>query len=232
MDDVSHFLPSLLSTFGSYALIVLVLAAFAETGTLVGFLIPGDTLLFTAGTFIATGSLHVPLLLALVAVTAAAVCGDQIAYLLGRRYGRRILERPRARRHAVAAQRFFARQGGRAVVLARFVPLVRTLTPVIAGIGGMSRRRFLAFNVVGAACWALVMLGGGNVVGTLPFVARHVGLVTLGIAIVSLMPVLVPAVFSARRRRGDLGGSGAGNGPRHSAEPMLVGVDHGLDPVT
>ena len=187
-----------LASLGQLSLPLLVAMTFAETGTLVGFVVPGDTVLFTAGTLMAVGSLHLPFLLTLLAVTAAAVVGDQVAFLVGRRYGARALSPRRSRwlspRHVAAAESFMQRFGAKAVVVARFVPLARTLTPVVAGVGAMSHGRFLAYNAVGALGWAVVMLGGGTLLGTVPIVSRHIGLVVGGLGVVSLVPAVVALV--------------------------------------
>ncbi len=150
--------------------------------------------MLTAGVLVAAGAIDAPVWVALLAVAVAAALGDQTAYLVGRRFGPRVLSREGSRllspRHVVHAQRFFDRHGPKAVVLARFVPLARTMTPVVAGVGSMSRRRFSAYNVGGAIAWTLLTLGGGYLFGGIPVVEQHVGLITLGIAALSATPVL------------------------------------------
>jgi membrane-associated protein len=194
----------LLATLGPAALALLVFVAFAETGILVGFLLPGDTLMFSAGVLLAAHSVHLPIWLALVAVTIAATAGDQVGYLIGRRFGPRLMNRPKSRllspRQLERARAFFARYGPRAVVLARFVPLVRTMTPVVAGVGQMSRRRFAVYNLAGAGAWALLTLGGGYWFGGIPLVADHLDVIAVIMICVSLLPVLVAFVRSRRHR--------------------------------
>jgi membrane-associated protein len=199
----------LLSTLGPVALVLLIVVAFAETGILAGFLLPGDTLMFSAGVLLAAGAIDLPLWLVLVCVTIAATAGDQVGYLIGRRFGPRVLNRPTSRllspRHLDRAQAFFERYGSRAVVLARFVPLARTMTPVVAGMGRMPRRRFAAYNLVGAVAWALLTLGAGYWFGGISLVADHLGLFAIALALVSLLPVLLTLVRgrvgAVRRRR-------------------------------
>ncbi|MCW2818440.1 MAG: hypothetical protein JWR42_1227 [Marmoricola sp.] len=190
-----------LSSLGPWSLVVLALVAFAETGLLVGFLIPGDTVVLTAGVLIASGVVAVPVGVALVVVALSAVLGDQTAYLVGRHFGPRLLSHEDSRllspRHVDHAQRFFERHGPKAVVLARFVPVARTMTPVVAGVGSMGRRRFSAYNLGGAVAWTLLTLGGGYLFGGIPLVADHVGLITLLIAGLSATPVL----YAVLRRR-------------------------------
>lgn len=198
-------LPSLtpfLTSLGPAALIAVMAIVFAETGLLVGFFLPGDSLLFTAGLLTASGALSLPVGVMILGASVAAVAGDQLGYHLGRRYGPRLFERPGSRlfrrAHAEQAQRFFARHGSRAVILARFVPVVRTFTPVVAGVALMPYRRFAGFNIVGGIGWCALLLLAGYFLGGVAFVSAHVELITLGIVAVSLVPIVVAAL----RRRG------------------------------
>jgi membrane protein DedA with SNARE-associated domain len=174
---------------------------FAETGLLLGFFLPGDSLLFMAGALVASHVVPVPFWVLASAVFVAAVAGDQVGYLLGRRFGPRVFSRPDSRlfrrEHAHRAEEFFARHGSFAVVLGRFVPVVRTFVPVVAGVGRMSHRRFTAFNVLGAVAWAIGIVTLGFCFGGIPFVAAHIELITIAIAGVSV----VPAVLGVLRRR-------------------------------
>ncbi|GEP39652.1 hypothetical protein NPS01_33150 [Nocardioides psychrotolerans] len=139
---------------------------FAETGLLLGFFLPGDSLLFTVGILVATGVVHLPLPLPLPLVAAclfaAAAAGDQVGYLLGRRFGPRLFDRADSRlfsrSHAERAEAFFAKHGPKAVILARFLPVVRTFTPVVAGVARMPRGSFSLFNLAGAAMWAVSLI--------------------------------------------------------------------------
>ncbi|GAB3653582.1 DedA family protein [Nocardioides korecus] len=211
-----------LGALGPWSLVVLALVAFAETGLLVGFLIPGDTVVLTAGVLIASGVMGVPVAVALVVVALSAALGDQTAYLVGRRFGPRVLSREGSRllspRHVGHAQRFFERHGPKAVVLARFVPVARTMTPVVAGVGSMGRRRFSAYNLVGAVAWTLLTLGGGYLFGGIPVVADHVGLITLLIAGLSTTPVL----YAVLRRR--LAGPSSPDAPAPAGAPAALPV--------
>lgn len=194
-------LVALLAAAGPWALVVLALTAFAETGILAGFFLPGDSLLFAAGVMTAAGVIHAPLLLVVVVVALAAFLGDQLGYAIGRVAGRRVLDRPRrflTWEHIARAEAFFDRHGARAVILARFVPFARTVTPVLAGVGRMDRRTFVVFNLTGAVLWAALMLTAGSLFGGVPLVAQHIDLVTVGLVALSLVPVTV-AVFRHRR---------------------------------
>lgn len=167
---------------------------FAESGVLLGFFLPGDSLLFTAGFLCGRGLLNIAVLAPICFVAAAA--GDSVGYGLGRRYGRRLFSRPQSRRfrpdHLARAERFFSEQGGRAVVLARFLPWVRTFTPVAAGLGSMEYGRFLAMNVIGAALWGIGLPVAGYFLGaSVPNADRYV-LPTV------LLIIVVSAVASSR----------------------------------
>ncbi len=195
---VIAFLTPFLIAVGPLALLIAMGIVFAETGLLLGFFLPGDTLLFTLGALSAGGLLHVPILLVVLGVFAAAVAGDQVGYAIGRRLGSRVFPRPDsrvfARSHRVAAERFFGRHGPKAVVLARFVPVVRTFIPVVAGVGQMPRRQFTAFNFLGALAWTAGLLTVGFYLGGIPLVAAHIELFVIGTVLVSLIPAAVGLV--------------------------------------
>jgi membrane-associated protein len=163
---------------------------FCESGVLLGFFLPGDSLLFTAGFLAGTGVLDLWVLVALCFVAAAA--GDSVGYGIGKRYGRRLFNRPQSRffrrDHLLSAEAFFEQHGGRAVVLARFLPWVRTFTPVAAGIGSMRYRRFLAVNLIGAALWGVGLPVAGALLGsTVPNADRYLLPAVLVVIAVSAM---------------------------------------------
>jgi membrane-associated protein len=171
-------------------------AVFAESGLLVGFFLPGDSLLFTVGLLIADGRyVHLPLWLACVLISIAAVAGDQVGYLVGTRVGPRIFRRPDSRlfkrENLVRAEEFFRRHGGRSIVLARFVPVVRTFTPIVAGASRMPYRAFVWFNVLGGVLWGCGVTVAGYFLGQIGFVHDHVELILVGIVAVSLAPIAI-----------------------------------------
>lgn len=177
------------------------LIVFVETGLLVGFFLPGDSLLVTAGVLAAAGYFDVAALLAIAFV--AAVAGDQVNYLFGRRAGRGLAHRyPRLRRHVQRAEAFYRRYGGRTIVLARFVPIVRTFAPAVAGAAEMEYRRFTVFNVAGGAVWVTSTIGGGYLLGhTVPDIDRYLTLVIAAVVAASLAPIAVERWRRLRRRR-------------------------------
>lgn len=193
-------LTPVLYVLGPLALLLLMGLVFAETGLLVGFFLPGDSLLFTAGVLAAGGFLRLPSWVVALGVFLAAVADDQLGFTLGRRFGPRLFTRTQSRMlspsHAMRAQAFFARHGPKAV-LARFVPVVRTFTPVVAGVAQLSRRTFTTYNVGGALAWTVGLLAAGFLLGGVPLVAAHVELVTAGLVACSLLPAAV-AVLRGR----------------------------------
>jgi membrane-associated protein len=194
-------LTPLLYVLGPAALLLVMAVVFAETGLLVGFFLPGDSLLFMAGVLVASGVIHVPIWLVALGVFIAAIGGDQFGYLLGRRLGPRVFSRPESRlfspTHALRASVFFERHGPKAIVLGRFIPVIRTFVPVVAGVGRMPRRTFTIFNVIGALAWAVGIVMTGFYLGGVAFIAAHVELITVGVVALSLLPAAV-----AMRRHG------------------------------
>ncbi|MCM4084386.1 DedA family protein [Paractinoplanes hotanensis] len=194
----------LISTFGLIGILALV---FAESGLLIGFFLPGDSLLFTAGLLVAEGShLHQPLWLVCLLVTAAAVAGDQTGYAFGRRVGPALFRRPDSRLfkqdNLVRARGFFARYGARSIVLARFIPVVRTFTPIVAGSSHVSYRTFVVWNVVGGTSWGCGVTALGYFLGQVAFVRSNIELILIGVVLVSVVPVVVGALRGRRRSAG------------------------------
>ena len=192
----------LIRTFGLIGIMVIV---FAESGLLVGVFLPGDSLLFTAGLLSATTSLLPPLWVIIPAIVVAAVVGDQVGYVIGSRAGPRIFQRPDSRffrkEFVDKAYSYFERYGGRTIVLARFVPIVRTFTPVIAGVSQMSYRTFVAYNVLGGTLWGLTVTTIGYFLGQVDFVAAHIELILILIVLVSVLPIAFELVRARSRSR-------------------------------
>jgi membrane-associated protein len=191
----------LISTFG---LIGILATVFAESGLLIGFFLPGDSLLFTTGLLVAGGTyLHQPLWLICLLVSAAAVLGDQFGYLFGRRFGPALFRRPDSRlfkqENLTRARGFFEHYGARSIVLARFVPIVRTFTPIVAGASHMHYRTFLMYNVIGGTLWGTGVTVAGYFLGQIAFVRSNIELILIGIVIVSVVPIGIE-LLRARRR--------------------------------
>jgi membrane protein DedA with SNARE-associated domain len=192
---------SMLHAFGPYVLVGIAVLVFIESGVLFPFL-PGDSLLVTAA--ITSGALGIEPWQVAVVGSLAAVAGDQVGYLLGKHYGRRMF-RDRARVLTPArldeAEAFFRRWGGLSLVLGRFVPVVRTFVPLAAGAARMPHRRFTAWNVVGAVSWAVGLTVVGVLLGGVPLVAHNIDALMVVIVLVSVLPVVVGALRSRRGRR-------------------------------
>jgi membrane-associated protein len=205
---VDVYLLELVKTYGAWIYGVLFAIVFAETGLVVTPILPGDSLLFAAGALAASGALDVRVLLVLLVV--AAVAGDAVNYSVGRAVGVRLIRRaevdPRWRRwinpaHIAKAHEFFERHGGKAIVLARFMPIIRTFVPFVAGAAEMTYSSFAFYNVTGAVAWVVICVGAGYVFGNVPIVKENFTLVALGIVAVSLLPMLIEYL---RHRRGSL----------------------------
>jgi membrane-associated protein len=186
--------------FGSAVLLGVVVIVFIETGLLFPFL-PGDTLLFTAGLIAAQPHSAVDLWSVGPCAAVAAVAGGQVGYGLGRRIGPALFGKPDARffkqRYLRESHRFFERHGAKALVIAPFIGVVRTFTPVVAGIAGMRYRMFLLFNIIGSSLWGLGLTTVGYFLGNVAFVAQHLELMVLAIAVLSTLPVAITVVRAA-----------------------------------
>jgi membrane-associated protein len=176
---------------------------FVETGLFVGFFLPGDSLLVTAGVFAKVGVLHLAPLLGLVSV--CAVAGDQLGYVIGFKAGQALYHRPDAwyfkKEHLLRTKRFYEKYGAKTIVIARFVPIVRTFAPVVAGIGAMEYRRFVSFNVVGglAWVWGMILVGYG-LASAVPDIDKRIHKVILVVIFLSILPAVIE--FLRERRRG------------------------------
>jgi membrane-associated protein len=173
----------------SGGILIVSLIVFAESGLLVGFFLPGDTLLFGAGLAASQGELSLPLLI--VAVVAAAIIGDNVGYSIGRRTGHRIFRRKDGvlfrQEYLEQAEKFYETHGGKTIIIARFVPIVRTFAPVVAGAGKMSRQRFFFFNIVGGLLWGAGMPILGYFVGNrIPGLDKYIEYVILGVVVLSI----------------------------------------------
>jgi membrane-associated protein len=192
-----------LTGLGPAVLIGLAIMVFIESGLLFPFL-PGDSLLFTAGLLAASNVIHVSVWMVIVVAFVAAAAGDQVGYILGHRFGRRLFK-PEARilktRRLDEAENFFAKYGGASLILGRFVPVVRTYVPLAAGTAQYRYRKFLVWNLSGAALWTIVVTILGVLLGQIPFVRNNIDVIAIAIVIVSVLPIAVNVVIRARRNR-------------------------------
>jgi membrane-associated protein len=196
---------SIISWLGPWALVGLALIIFAECGLLLGFFLPGDSLLFTAGLFVAQGAIEAPLWLVCAILVAAALIGNGVGYWIGFKAGPAIFDKPQSRlfkpEHVAKTQGFFDKYGNRAIVLARFVPIVRTFITVMAGVGRMDARRYFTYSLIGGVAWAAGVTVLGFWLGQFAFVRENIELMLLLIVGLSVLPIIVE-VLRARRKPG------------------------------
>ncbi len=208
LDFLLHFdrhLLEFVGEYGSWVYAILFAIVFAETGIVVTPFLPGDSLLFATGALCATGTLSAPIAAGL--LTLAAVAGDGVNYAIGRFIGPKIISgadrsplshRLLNQQHVDRAHAFFERYGGKAVVLGRFVPIVRTFVPFVAGAAAMNYSSFVFYNITGAIAWVSICFGAGWLFGNVPIVKDNFSLVTIGIVFVSVLPVAVEYIRSRR----------------------------------
>lgn len=195
----------IISWLGPWALVGLALIVFAECGLLLGFFLPGDSLLFTAGLFVASDMIKAPLWLVCLILVVAALAGNACGYYIGRAAGPAIFDKPESRlfkpAHVAKTQEFFDKYGNRAIVLARFVPIVRTFITVMAGVGRMEPKRYLTYSLIGGVLWAAGVTVLGFWLGQFQFVRTNIELILILIVALSLLPIVVE-VIRARRKGG------------------------------
>ena len=197
---IDKHLGVVIQNYDTWTYLILFLIVFAETGLVVTPFLPGDSLLFAAGAFASRGSLNVHMLAALLMV--AAVIGDAVNYMVGHYLGPKVLSNKDSkifrREYLERTQRFYEKYGGKTIIIARFVPIIRTFAPFLAGVGIMDYKKFALYNVTGAALWVLLFVYGGYAFGDLPFVRDNFSLVILAIIILSIMPAVIE-ILRARR---------------------------------
>ena len=195
VDFILHldkYLSVIIQNFGSWTYLILFLIVFAETGLVVTPFLPGDSLLFAVGTFAAIGSLNILWLFLL--LSSAAIIGDTVNYSAGKYLGKKAIEHETRfikKEYIDKTQKFYEKYGAKTIVLARFVPIVRTFAPFVAGVGRMSYFKFLAYNVFGGILWVGILLFGGYFFGNIPIVRNNFSIAIFLIIILSIMPMLV-----------------------------------------
>lgn len=191
--NLDRHLQSLVANYGVWIYLILFLIIFCETGLVVTPFLPGDSLLFVAGTVAATGGMDVHMLALILII--AAILGDTVNYWVGQYIGPRVFHYENSiwlnRRHLDRAHAFYERHGGKTIVIARFVPIIRTYAPFVAGMGSMTYRHFLAYNIGGAVLWVVSLLYAGFFFGNIPIIKQNLTLVIMGIIILSIMPGVV-----------------------------------------
>ena len=198
---LDQHLSQVIAQYGTWTHLILFLIVFCETGLVVTPFLPGDSLLFAAGTFAALGALDIRLILLLLFV--AAVAGDTMNYWIGAYIGPRAFRgnlRFLRQEYLDRTHAFYEKHGGKTIILARFIPIIRTFAPFVAGVGAMSYGKFIAYNLAGAALWVGLFALGGYFFGTIPTVRDNFSLVILAIIAISIAPIVVEAVRARRSR--------------------------------
>ncbi|HOO40889.1 MAG TPA: DedA family protein [Syntrophales bacterium] len=199
---LDRYLSPIIEYFGIWTYFLLFLIIFCETGLVVTPVLPGDSLLFGVGAFAAAGALNVELLV--ITLCLAAIAGDTVNYAIGHFVGPKVFHEERGRffrkEYLDRTHRFYEKYGGKTIVLARFVPIVRTFAPFVAGIGSMTYVRFIVYNITGGIAWVLFFVLGGYYFGNLPVVKRNFSLVILSIIILSIMPGVIEYLRHRKER--------------------------------
>jgi membrane-associated protein len=203
--DAASIINAFVSWLGPWALVGVCAVVFAETGLMVGFFLPGDSLLFTLGVFIGTGHVPTPVWAACLAIAISAVIGDQTGYWIGRGLGPKVFNKPDSRlfkhENVDRTYAFFEKYGGRTIVIAQYVPIVRTFAPVVAGVGKMDYRHFIAFNLVAAFTWGVfIPLLGYYLGASFPWVEKNIDLIIIGIVLLSILPMVIQYIRNRRAK--------------------------------
>jgi membrane-associated protein len=194
---IDEYLGVFVTAYGGWTMGILFVIVFCETGLVFTPFLPGDSLLFAAGAISAQFPAALPFPLLLILMIVAAILGDTVNYWIGASFGSWLLDRPKPlikREYIDRTHRFFEKHGGKTIIMARFVPIVRTFAPFVAGLSKMSYRHFITYNVVGGVVWVVLFLGAGFLFGNVPFVKENFELVALAIVLVSVMPIVVEFV--------------------------------------
>ena len=188
---IDTYIISLIASYGVLIYLILFLIIFAETGLIITPFLPGDSLLFVAGTIAGQGSLNVVSIFILLSL--AAILGDSLNYALGNYLGERFFVRKKLikQEHLERTKEFYRKHGGKTIILARFMPIIRTFAPFIAGVGKMDYRKFLSFNIIGGLCWVSLFVLGGYFFGTIPIVKNNLTLIIVLIIITSFIPPII-----------------------------------------
>ena len=199
---LDRYLSAIIQQYGLWTYAILFVVIFIETGFVVMPFLPGDSLLFAAGTFAALKALDIRLLILL--LSAAAIIGDTVNYWVGHQLGPKVFRKENARffkkEYLDRTHAFYEKHGGKTIIIARFVPIIRSFAPLIAGVGRMSYGRFLAFNVVGGVGWVVLLTGIGYFFGNIPFIKNNYSIAVLTIIAISTVPIVVEYVRHRRSK--------------------------------
>ena len=203
---LDRHLSAIIQQYGLWTYAILFVVIFIETGFVVMPFLPGDSLLFAAGTFAALGALKIGWLIALLA--AAAIIGDTVNYWIGHFLGPKVFSKEKARffkkEHLDRTHAFYEKHGGKTIIIARFVPIIRSFAPLVAGIGRMSYGKFIAYNVIGGVGWVVLLVGAGYFFGNIPVVKNNFSLAILAIIALSTVPIVTEYLRHRKKRAGSV----------------------------
>ncbi len=187
---IDKYINIIIQNYGNIAYFILFLIIFLETGFVLTPFLPGDSLIFIIGTFAAYGNLNITLLF--IILTTAAILGDTVNYWIGNFFGEKVFSKSRffKQEYLARTKEFYKKHGGKTIIIARFIPIIRTFAPFVAGIGNMKYLRFLSFNVIGGISWVAIFLFAGYFFGTIPLIKENLTLITFLIILISLIPSL------------------------------------------
>jgi len=187
---LDKYLPVIIESFGIWVYLIVFIVIFCETGLVVTPILPGDSLLFTLGALAALGALHIEALLILLCI--AGIAGDSVNYAIGHYIGPRVFHFEDGRffkkAYLIKTHEFYERHGGKTIIIARFMPIIRTFAPFVAGVGAMTYGKFISYNIIGGVAWVTIFLLGGYFFGNIPSVKENFSLVIVAIVIISIMP--------------------------------------------
>ena len=199
---IDKYLALIIQQYGILTYVILFIIIFIETGLVVMPFLPGDSMLFAAGALAAIGSMNIFTLL--IVVYLAAILGDTANYYIGKKIGKKILEKEEVRfinkEYLIKAQKFYEKHGSMTIVIARFIPIIRTFAPFVAGIGEMNYSKFIPYNMIGGGLWVSLFLGGGYFFGNLSFIKNHFSYVLIAIIIISLLPGVIVFIKEKRKK--------------------------------
>lgn len=198
---LNDYLGDIIGEYGVWTYLLLFLIVFCETGLVVTPLLPGDSLLFLAGTFCSQGAIRIDLLILVLCI--AAIAGDTVNYWIGHKIGPKVFKRENSRffkkKYLEQTHAFYEKHGGKTIIIARFIPIIRTFAPFVAGIGAMSYPKFIAYNIIGGIAWVLIFIFAGYFFGNIPFVKNNYSTVILAIVFISILPGIVEFIRAKRK---------------------------------
>jgi membrane-associated protein len=200
---IDEYLGAIISAYGPLTYSILFLVIFIETGLVIMPFLPGDSLLFAAGAFASLKSLNIFILL--IIFSLAAILGDSVNYWMGKKFGRKLFTKEKSKffnkSHLEKTEKFYEKYGAKTIILARFIPIIRTFAPFVAGMGTMKYPRFLVYNIIGGICWVFLFVLVGYFFGNVPLVKQNFSMVIIAIILISVIPILISLINSRKNKK-------------------------------